>query len=348
VAAQADGDGWLTREQVKENADRSKLGGWRTVERCIKAGLVAGPQRRPGVGRAPTYRYPPSVLAQLDWVGAQFAAAGKEGRRRPSLALLVHRRWWDAGDPDYFEPWRRDRLRHLCREYQGWVEKRKLSPAAVDEKDNDLAAERWGRQRDWRYRSMMRGTDRRRALVPAIAAMYLGHPDDVRWEQDAFDVTRMAGELGSITVGDVLEHGMGFDRVRLAGFADPGPPGELVRDLLGTIPHPDGQLWIMARLTAAEAACLRRGLIAFNAAAWEAGTRVFIGDLRDKPEVAGMAIAWAGAWGWDTERAGPVKTETCLRCGCEGSVPITASQRLGHCRQCGEWLVNTPEPPPAS
>jgi len=346
VAVRADGDGWLTRERVKENADRAKLGGWRTVERCIKAGLVAGPQRRLGVGRAPTYRYPPSVLAQLDWVGAQFAAAGKEGRRRPSLALLVHRRWWGAGDPDYFEPWRRDRLRHLWSEYQGWVEKRKVSPAAIDKEGEDQA-ERWGRQRDWRYRSMMRGADRRRVLATAAVAMYLGHPGHIRLEQDAFDETRMAGEEKSVAVGDVLEHGMGFDRARRTGFAAGCPPGELVRDiLLELLPQPPGRLWVLAHLTAGEAARLREVVIAFDAGAREAGTRGFIGDLRDKPEVAGMVIAWAGAWGWDTERAGPVTTETCLHC--EGSIPITASQRLVHCPQCGEWVVNTPEPPRAS
>lgn len=331
---------WLTRQEVEEYAERLGIGVWHTVWRYMKAGLVHERRRVRGVGRAPAYEYPPAVTADLDWVGAQLDAARKEARRTPSRALLVHRRWWEAGDPDYFEPWRRDRVWNLWCECQGWLERRRLSPEAVAGQADDLASA-WGRQRGWLYRSMMRGEGRREAFTSALVPLYLGRPGDVRLGSDALDEVRMAGEPGWTPVGQVLEQGFRFDHFRdkHPDVAIPGKPGECLRDLLATVPHPDGQLWVLARLTAAEAARLREAVIAIDAVAREAGTRVLIGDLWDKPEVAGMLVATGGAWGWDVmDGPGPPEPEACPACGVE--VPKLAAQRLALCPGCGTWLVN--------
>ncbi|HUY61444.1 MAG TPA: hypothetical protein VMW49_06160 [Candidatus Dormibacteraeota bacterium] len=336
MANDPDAGGWLTREQVKAHAATLGLGGWRSIERYVAAELVDGGRRGPGQGRPPAYRYPREILAQLTDVRTAYGQA----QRSPTLTLLRHRLWWSAKRPACFPRWREDRLRWQWRFCKGWEEDRALSLATLDDQNASLA-DYWGQHRDWPYRNLMRGADRRGVLAHTITALGLGHGTAVALD-DALDPTIPPGDPGHLTVGAVLDHAMGMDRARSAGVALPGEPGAWPRALFDSMPPPNGWLWVLARLTEPEAARIRDRFTGFDDHARARGFRVHRGELRDQPELAGVLVATYGAWGWGAAHVRPLEPAPCLRCG--AATEVSPDQLLARCPHCGIWLTQTPDP----
>ena len=79
----------------------------RTVERYTAAGAIDRPSvpgRGRGHGRLGWWQ--PAVLDQLDSLEAAI-------HPRTSLAVVLHRLWWDGDRPDLYQDWQRNRLAEI-------------------------------------------------------------------------------------------------------------------------------------------------------------------------------------------------------------------------------------------
>lgn len=271
----------LSRADVEALA--APLGvGWRTLELWTRQGLIA-PAMRTGHGRGQgaEFRRPAVAARQIE----ELVEARKHTH---SWVGLRHWMWWE-GLPIEWERWRADRMRELARGYR--VRDR---------------LQRMTEHQRAREASVLEGLWRDRRPRPARLEEVWTAPTDIREAVATWVIDTLVGDGGlpgdlsspfdeGLSVGQVIDHIFGAQRLRERGVLVPGGPGELLSRWVAATPTLTQLARDFALLTESKAKKLRDEVKELEGCA---GGRFYLPRQRSRewPELAAISLPLMAWW----------------------------------------------------